>query len=67
MLAGSLVSLYYYLVILKTILVDDTTGDFFTIRLDAKQRLCIALIGAAVVLLGIFPDALLSQILGAMR
>ena len=66
-LAGSLVSLYYYLVILKTILVDDTTGDFFTIRLDAKQRLCIALIGAAVVLLGIFPDALLSQILGAMR
>jgi NADH-quinone oxidoreductase subunit N len=66
-LAGSLASLYYYLAILKAILVDESTDRAAAIIPDAKLRLCVALLGAAVLLLGIFPDSLLLQILGGLR
>jgi NADH-quinone oxidoreductase subunit N len=66
-LAGSLVSLYYYLAVLKTILVDEAEEEVVVIHLDAKERLCLALLGAVVLALGIFPNALAALILNALR
>jgi len=66
-LAGSLVSLYYYLSVLKVIFVDQgaDTG-VSTIRLDGIQFLTLSTLGAAIVILGIFPDFLLSLIINAL-
>lgn len=62
-LAGSLVSLYYYLVVLKAILVEETSPDAPAFRLDIIQCVCLALLGAVVVALGLFPNLLLGQIM----
>ncbi len=66
-LLGSLVSLYYYLIILKAIFVDrsDTTG--FAFRLEALPRLLLVLLAAAIVFLGAAPGALVGRILASFR
>lgn len=65
-LAGSLVSLYYYLIILKRIFVDEPANNVTPVHLDAHQRVTLLILGAAVVGLGLFPDALLTYILKAV-
>ena len=61
-LGGSLVSLYYYLSVLKVILVDevDDPGERFTI--SPPHAILIAILAAATLALGLFPNALLSLI-----
>src|SRR5947199_3182794 len=69
-LIGSFVSLYYYLLVLKAIFVDasslalaepkEHTGVIFW------QESTVALLGAAVVLLGLMPNILASRILAAI-
>ena len=65
-LFGSLISLYYYLVVLKAIFVDQGNGPGFAFRPDFFSRLTILLLAAATLLLGLFPASLLHRILLAL-
>ena len=67
-LAGSLVSLYYYLNVLKVILVDDSEpaeGDD-TSPVSGPHQILIAILAALTLALGLFPNALLSLVAEAM-
>lgn len=63
-LFGSLISLYYYLVVLKAVFSDASSGT----RAETHwlQRGTIAVLALAVVLLGVLPQALVSRILAAL-
>jgi len=68
-LFGSFVSLYYYLIVLKAIFVDQpsrtaTALDHFSS--DLLQRITVTVLAAAILFFGIMPDILASQILAAM-
>jgi NADH-quinone oxidoreductase subunit N len=65
-LAGSLVSLYYYLAVLRAALIADAHEDAPPIRIDFLQKVVLLVLAALVVGLGIFPDALLRHITGAL-
>jgi len=64
-LAGSLVSLYYYLSVVKAVLVDETPSPRVSLRL--LERTSIAALGALILALGLFPGALLQRILASLR
>ena len=70
-LVGSFVSLYYYLLVLKAIFVDEPSTaaapsvDRIGILSDIVQQATVSLLAAAVVLLGVMPNVLASQILAA--
>src|SRR5262245_13372996 len=69
-LAGSFVSLYYYLLVLKAIFVDARSivaapsGDH--IPSDSLQQATVTVLAAAVVFLGVVPNVLASRILAAI-
>jgi NADH-quinone oxidoreductase subunit N len=71
-LVGSFVSLYYYLLVLKAIFVDEPSiapaqlVDATRIPSEIVQQATVGLLAAAVVLLGIMPNILASQILVAI-
>jgi len=69
-LFGSFVSLYYYLVVLKAIFVDEpslTTGSSTDqSSSDVLQRITVAVLAAAILLLGLMPDTLAARILAAV-
>ncbi|MGI8956998.1 MAG: NADH-quinone oxidoreductase subunit N [Chthoniobacterales bacterium] len=65
-LFGSLVSLYYYLIVLKAIFVDKGDGPGFAFRPDLLGGLTIALLAAATFLFGVLPAVLLHRILLAL-
>jgi NADH-quinone oxidoreductase subunit N len=64
-LFGSLISLYYYLLILKAAFVDGSNTCDFAFRPDLLTRLAIVVLALAVLLLGIFPASLLNRILAS--
>jgi NADH-quinone oxidoreductase subunit N len=64
-LFGSLISLYYYLLILKAAFVDGSNTSDFAFRPDLLTRLAIVVLALAVLLLGIFPASLLNRILAS--
>src|SRR5436190_2487301 len=70
-LAGSFVSLYYYLLVLKAIFVDEPlvaaaqSVDGLRIPSAIAHHAAVSLLAAAVVLLGVMPNVLASQILAA--
>jgi NADH-quinone oxidoreductase subunit N len=69
-LFGSFVSLYYYLIVLKAIFVDEFSLAASS-TLDRRpsyllQRITVAVLTAAVLLLGLIPDILAARILAAM-
>src|SRR5437667_4185430 len=70
-LVGSSVSLYYYLPVLKAIFVDEPSiaaapsVDGIGILSEIVQQATVSLLAAAVVLLGVMPNVLASQILAA--
>jgi NADH-quinone oxidoreductase subunit N len=70
-LIGSFVSLYYYLLVLKAIFVDEPSiaaapsVDGIGILSDIVQQAAVSLLAAAVVLLGVMPNVLASEILAA--
>jgi NADH-quinone oxidoreductase subunit N len=72
-LVGSFVSLYYYLLVLKAIFVDEPSiaaapsVDGIGILSGIVQQAAVSLLAAAVVLLGIMPNLLASQILAATQ
>jgi len=69
-LVGSFVSLYYYLLVLKAIFVDTPSlavmEPMERMRFDSLQGATVALLAAAVVLLGVMPNVLASRILAAI-
>jgi NADH-quinone oxidoreductase subunit N len=64
-LAGSLVSLYYYLAVIKAMLVDEEPAPRLTLgKLDSAS---LAVLGALVLALGFFPGPLLQHIVDSLR
>jgi NADH-quinone oxidoreductase subunit N len=61
-LFGSLISFYYYLMVLKVIFVDQSPADIPVLKVDLLQRFSIALLAGIVLLLGALPDSLLWKI-----
>ncbi len=66
-LLGSLISLYYYLVLLKAVLLDDARAPGFACRPDFLSRLTIMGLAAAVLFFGCFPQSLVAPIVAALR
>ena len=69
-LLGSFVSLYYYLIVLKAIFVDEAavpaTHRVDSLSSDLLQRSTVIGLAAAVLLLGIMPGILATRILAAV-
>lgn len=67
-LFGSLISLYYYLIILKTIFIDQSTPstDSPGIQVALRPRLSLGVLAGLIILLGVMPTILLSRILAAL-
>src|SRR4051794_34480090 len=69
-LVGSFVSLYYYLLVLKSIFVDASSlalaEPMERIPSSSFQRATVTVLAAAVVLLGVTPNVLASRILAAI-
>jgi NADH-quinone oxidoreductase subunit N len=69
-LGGSLISLYYYLLVLKAIFVDEpaeTHGDRLPPITDhVLQKLTVSTLATAVLFLGVMPDTLVARILAAL-
>ncbi len=66
-LVGSLISLYYYLMILKAVLVDDASADASPIVPPSLQRMALTLLAAIVVLMGTLPATLISRIVASLE
>jgi NADH-quinone oxidoreductase subunit N len=69
-LFGSFVSLYYYLIVLKAIFVDQpsrTAPALDHVSSDLLQRITVTVLAAAILFFGIMPDILASRILAAAR
>jgi NADH:ubiquinone oxidoreductase subunit 2 (subunit N) len=68
---GSLISLDYYLIVLKVIFVDEpsrsTTQRLNGSTSDLLQRITVSLPAAAVLFLGVLPGPLVAQIVDALR
>ena len=69
-LFGSFVSLYYYLIVLKAIFVDEpsleTSSSTDCASSYLLQQITVAVLAAAILLLGILPDILAARILAAV-
>ncbi|MFN2507864.1 MAG: NADH-quinone oxidoreductase subunit N [Chthoniobacterales bacterium] len=70
-LLGSLISLYYYLIILKVIFAGesaavDTPGASRLLNTDPVSRLSLTLLAALVLFLGLVPGALVTRILASL-
>ena len=67
-LLGSLVSLYYYLVVLRAIFVEDAaSGEPMLIIPQSLQRIALTILAAAVVLLGTLPATLIARIVSSLE
>jgi NADH-quinone oxidoreductase subunit N len=66
-LFGSFVSLYYYLIVLKAIFVDQPSLATDRPSSDLLQRITVATLAAAILFFGIMPDILASRILAAIQ
>src|SRR6478752_407610 len=69
-LFGSFVSLYYYLIVLKAVFVDqpshETSSPPDRSSSDLLQRITVTVLAAAILLLGLMPDVLAARILAAL-
>jgi NADH-quinone oxidoreductase subunit N len=69
-LLGSFISLYYYLLVLKAIFVNEPSlpaaQSFDRLTPDFVQRAAVAVLAAAVLFLGVMPDVLAARILAAL-
>jgi NADH-quinone oxidoreductase subunit N len=65
-LLGSLISFYYYLIVLKVIFVDKTATDAPVLRLDFLQRASIVVLALIVLFLGLFPGGLIWKITSSL-
>lgn len=61
-LFGSLISFYYYLLVLKVIFVDRTPAPLSLLQIDFLQKASIAALAGIVLFLGLFPGGLVWKI-----
>ena len=66
-LFGSLISLYYYLIVLKVIFIDQSSTPMPSISPAFLPKLSVALLAALVLLLGIIPDGLIARIASGLH
>jgi NADH-quinone oxidoreductase subunit N len=64
-LFGSLISLYYYLVVLKAIFIDESNTSGLGFHPDLLQRVMLAVLAGAILLLGIMPGMLVDRIIAS--
>src|SRR5213595_3425894 len=62
-LFGSLISLYYYLIVLKVIFVDESATQTSVVKVDLLSRMSLTLLALLVLVLGITPEALAARII----
>ena len=69
-LLGSFISLYYYLIVLKAVFVDEpvlsAARHANVVSADLLPRTIVAVLAAAVLLIGVAPQPLAAQILAAV-
>src|SRR5947207_4782128 len=65
-LFGSLISLYYYLIVLKVIFVDETAAQTSVVKVDLLSRLSLTLLALLILLLGITPETLAARIIASL-
>jgi NADH-quinone oxidoreductase subunit N len=65
-LFGSLISLYYYLIVLKVIFIDEPAAEVGGFKVDWLQRISVAVLAIAVLFLGMWPETLVSRIIAAL-
>jgi NADH-quinone oxidoreductase subunit N len=65
-LIGSLISLYYYLAVLKVIFVEEPSTSGPPINLDFLQRISLAVLAMAILFLGVVPGPLVTRITAAL-
>jgi NADH-quinone oxidoreductase subunit N len=65
-LFGSFISLYYYLIVLKVIFVDETSVVEAGMKIDGLQRISLTVLAAAVLFLGVMPGSLAAQITASL-
>ncbi|HEX4640402.1 MAG TPA: NADH-quinone oxidoreductase subunit N [Chthoniobacterales bacterium] len=65
-LFGSLISFYYYLMVLKVIFVDQTATRGPILRVDLLQRVAIGVLAIIVLFLGVFPEGLVWKITSSL-
>jgi NADH-quinone oxidoreductase subunit N len=66
-LFGSLISLYYYLIVLKAIFVDESKRASFAFHPDYLQRVALTVLAGTVLFLGLMPETLLARILASLN
>jgi NADH-quinone oxidoreductase subunit N len=65
-LIGSLISLYYYLAVLKVIFVEEPSTSGAPINPDFLQRISLAVLAMAILFLGLVPGPLVTRITAAL-
>ena len=65
-LFGSLISLYYYLTVLKVIFVDEAATPTSVVKADLLSRISLTLLALVVLILGITPGALAARIIASL-
>jgi len=65
-LFGSLISLYYYLIVLKVILVDQAAPDASFVDVDPLQRITVSVLAVLVLFFGLVPTPLVAQITASL-
>jgi NADH-quinone oxidoreductase subunit N len=69
-LFGSLISLYYYLIVLKAIFVDEPleagADHLSPVTNHVLQKFTVSLLAGAILFLGVMPDMLAARILAAL-
>ena len=65
-LFGSLISLYYYLIVLKVIFLDSSDLKPQSFRLDFLQRITLTFLAAVILFLGIMPGTLVNRIFASL-
>ena len=65
-LFGSLISLYYYLIVLKVIFVDEAATQTSVVKVDLLSRISLTLLALLVLVLGITPEPLAARIIASL-
>src|SRR5437667_264537 len=66
-LLGSLVSLYYYLIVLKVIFVDQAASDASFVDVDPLQRIAVSVLAVLVLFFGVVPTPLVARITASLQ
>jgi NADH-quinone oxidoreductase subunit N len=66
-LFGSLISLYYYLIVLKVIFVDQPAPNASFVDVDPLQRIAVSVLAVLVLFFGVVPTPLVARIAASLQ